>query len=455
MDSTPPCAGREAARLLEVHTHFGRSVAALKSRLASASRWSAADSLEAARFIAMQRRLAGLASEACASLAGPGAADPAAPAVLALGLHYLGEAVKLEAAADPRQPHDYRAMHNLMRTAISLGCARASVDIDLDGVPVAVRPAALYLRALLLARLAGGPVTWAQVEILDGWVRSWSSRLEAHDTPPDGPTLRADLDSDRGLACGARAGAGPSLYVAEAPLLEACGAVARDLHRGRILGGGVFAPFARLEDHIAALDMVRRELAHEPRELIARAPRRLADRLVAMDIGFHEILRQGATRHGGRRVRLLDESDAGLGVEGSAGDCAGIAIGDLVAIEAHEGAPPSLCRVTRSMACAARMRLGLRSVATAWRAVRAQLLDARGRAETTLLFALGGDGRGRDDAFIVPENAFVRVRRLEVSVDARIFTFAFNEVRVRGRGWVMAGFEVTGVRDATPCREVA
>lgn len=436
--------------MLEVHTHFERSVAALKSRLATAPRWSAADSLEAARLIAMQRRLAGLASEACASLA-----DPAAPAVLALGLHHLGEAVKLEAAADPRRPHDFRAMHNLMRIAISLGCARASVGIDIEGATVAVRPEALYLRALLLARFAIGAVTWTQVETLDGWIRSWSSRLEAHDAPPDGPTLRADLDSDHGLACGIRADAGPSLYLAEAPLLEACGAVARDLHRGRISAGEVSAPFARLEDHIAALDMVRRELAHEPRVLIARTPRRLADRLVAMDIGLHEILRQGAIRHGGRRVRLLDDSDADLGVEGSAGDCAGIAIGDLVAIEAREGAQPSLCRVTRSMACAARMRLGLRSVASAWRAVRAQLLDARGRAETTLLLALGADGLGREDAFIVPESAFVRVRRLEVAVDARAFTFAFNEVRVRGRGWVMAGFEVTGVRDATPCREVA
>jgi hypothetical protein len=69
-------------------------------------------------------------------------------------------------------------------------------------------------------------------------------------------------------------------------------------------------------------------------------------------------------------------------------------------------------------------------------------IGERELSEDTFVFVPGADASGRHDAFLVPEN----LRRENAAFRARagndLYKLRFNRVRNKGRGWVLAGFEI-------------
>ena len=80
-------------------------------------------------------------------------------------------------------------------------------------------------------------------------------------------------------------------------------------------------------------------------------------------------------------------------------------------------------------------------------APRARALDVvapaqRGHPPTRVLFVPGEDDSGRHDACLVDQATYERGAPICAHVDGCIYEFHLRRVRARGRGWVLAGFEM-------------
>jgi hypothetical protein len=72
------------------------------------------------------------------------------------------------------------------------------------------------------------------------------------------------------------------------------------------------------------------------------------------------------------------------------------------------------------------------------------------RRTEQMLFVPGNDSTGRQDAFLVSDSAPVHGQAFEATVGDQTFSLRLNRVRDRGRGWVLAGFEIFGMRKHDP-----
>jgi hypothetical protein len=95
--------------------------------------------------------------------------------------------------------------------------------------------------------------------------------------------------------------------------------------------------------------------------------------------------------------------------------------------------------------------LGVQVLCTAPQAVKmVELAGERELSEEVHIFLPGRDDSGRHDAFLVNdsrhrENAVYRTR-----VEERSYGLKLDRVRQRGRGWVLAGFEVEALNVPPP-----
>lgn len=474
---------RAMSLLVELHREVGLAAAALTSRLLrSALQWTDADKADAVAMDAVHHQLAGIAcglSRSLSDLGPPG--DPRVGLAVALALCSLGDAAKCDAAIGQTRPHDYAAMHFLIRLAITGSFHRQAMDLEVEGRPARCTVEALYFRALLLARFASGTLNCKQLEILDGWIWMWLPVLKSTAQAPAGAALRADLDSTTGLTRGVRGDAGPALYLPQGPLEDAYRAVVAEFHNGRIVPADRLAATFRIEEHVAVLDLIRQGLRESRNEPIMRAARRPAGRIVEMYVGVAQVMARAfsppapvpaaislATRAGGpveaprresehdvalgeiydpvrRQVRIVDESDTGLGIEGNKADCEQVCAGDLVGMRLQDGGPLVLGRVARSIPGRhGKVSIGVHRLTSSSRPVDVLPIDepAEGRA---LLYVPGQEPSGTQDGFLVSEAVFAKGGRIGVAVESLRYTLRFNRVRERGRGWVLAGFEVTDV----------
>jgi hypothetical protein len=143
-----------------------------------------------------------------------------------------------------------------------------------------------------------------------------------------------------------------------------------------------------------------------------------------------------------RHVRLLDESETGWGLEGGTKDCSAIAAGDLVALRLASDEPLAVGRVVRGAPSksAGRVVLGVRKVTDSVRHVA--MMRPNGEV-VPLIFAPGREASGRHDAYLVAESTYESREALRATLGGTTFTIRFNRIRERGRGWILAGFEVT------------
>ena len=482
---TPVCALEVMSLLPALHRDVGLEGDALNARLLDgALEWTGSDRREAAAMAAMHHELASIAYRLARSLAelvtgAPGDGQRAA----ALALQAMGNALKADVMAGRVTPPDYGAMHWLMREAVTGSWHRESISLEVAGRALPATIEALYFRALLLARFAGGKLNAHQVEILDAWVFMWLPVLKSTMQPPAGSALRADLDSDHGLLRGARGDAGPAIYLPQEPIEHAYREVVRALQCGRIVPEGTLASTFRIEEHVAVLDLMRRGLRESRAEPVARAARRLGRDVVEMYVGVTEIVARGFSpmppapsavalaASGGqlaakrvkeydtalgeiyqpvrRRARMVDRSESGFGLEGDSADCGQVTVGDLVGLRLLEDGPLVLGRVARSvLERPGSIRIGVHRLTSLSRPVDAASIDDAGAPHATLLFVPGRERDGTQDGFLISEIAFARGGRIAVDVEGNRYTLRFNRVRQRGRGWVLAGFAVTGVMPA-------
>lgn len=418
------------------------------------------------------------------AIAAESAGDAREHETAAAALFFMGEAIKWDICAAPEAAHDLTKTHELMRSAMRVGRHRTHVRHCLDGRERDCNVESLYFRALLLARVASGVLNIRQIEILDAWMWTWTAVLQGVPDPAGEPALRADLDSASGLSRGVRVGPGPSLYLRRGPIEQAYRSVVAEFHAGRMVPSEGIASEFRIEEHVAVLELIAASLGESGRAAVPRAERRRVDREVEVKCGLaeivaHSLLPQAPTaaslalsliermrEPGGRAgqqepmsgiyersqriVRLNDESDTGLGLEGTASACAGITVGELVAVCVAKGMAPVLGKVVRSAPARSRGRmvLGVRRLGASYR-IASVAHERMGReVEEQLLFLPGEDSSGRHDAWLVPDRLFTGRSPFTATLGETRYILRLNRVRDRGRGWVLAGFEVVAAAPA-------
>ncbi len=414
--------------------------------------------------------------------------DPCEPSrverVAALTLFHWGEAAK---GSMWRERPDYRLLHDLLLLGVSAERRREPIAWVADGRGHTTSVEGLYFRALLLDRFSSGSLTRQQLELFDAWLWEWSAVLKGEREAPAGPLLRVDLDVDAGLRHGRREGAGASLHLALVPLEAERRKIVKSLHQGRIVPAHGCASEFRIEEQVALLGHLQRALRDPGDDVAQRAPRQAAaGARTEVWLGLQEILPRGigvgietgrwralnlqdpaiaeqtAARFGEATRRYLwkvDSSATGLGFEALESDAAGIEVGDLLGWRNTTGGPVILGSVIRRMPSANRGQvfLGVELLTQAAQPIALSPLAPFDRAEAdgTYLFVPGNDSSGRHDAFLVSESVYELRSTYRTQVGSNAFTVKLNRVRGRGRGWLLAGFEILPIRADGPSRELA
>ncbi|HUP98687.1 MAG TPA: hypothetical protein VM073_12125 [Usitatibacter sp.] len=463
-----PSATSGASRLLELSATLDAGVARCKPELFGNSLCWNDDNLALVAWICRQHRgLVALGTRLVQALAGDAASTPELRTRLtALTLHHWGQSIKW---APTRERPEYAAVHDLMSGAVAEGRQRIPFSWVSDGRGRTTTIESMYLRALLLDRFASGSLTRVHQELFDAWLWEWDDALRALAGPVEGAVLRVDLDANAGLREGVREGDGDTLYLPLARLERKRREVVQSLQRGAIVPAHGCAADFRIEDHITLLDHLQRAF-RAGADARHRAPRRhAAGTRVEVWVGLSEILTRGinvgietgkwrrldlhdaaiektarerfsdASR---RYFWLVDTSQTGLGFEAMGTDAAGIEIGDLLGWRTTTGGPVILGTVIRCLAGAipGQVFLGVRVLTPAAQPIT--LVDEAGRGEAIRLFVPGDDSSGRHDAFLVAECDYELAPCHKARVGGQEFALRYNRIRGRGRGWVLAGFEI-------------
>jgi hypothetical protein len=396
--------------------------------------------------------------------------------LIALAFLHWGEAAKW--IVGRRQRYDYGWMHWLMRMAMTHTRHLEKFDVRLDGRARSASIEALYFRTLVLDRFAGGNLTRQQIEVLDAWLWDWTDALQgsAH---PSGRAWRADLDGKGGLRQGRRRDDGPCLYLNIAPLEAKRQAVIREFHRGRIVPSRGIASNFRIEEHVAVLEHLHAAFRagsedDEPRNKRQPTPSGYVD----VWVGMNEILARGLKEPGRlplslaakasslnmehrmrqvqfadeietsrRTLRLVDASQTGLGFEASDRDVIGISVGEVVGMRLSEDEPCVLGRIVRRVPgqVEGQVMIGVEILSRTPQAVTLARAQKQNRPddEDVYIYIPGVDDSGAQDAFLLPEKVVIDGSSHQARIGDDLFTLQFNRVRRKGRGWALAGFEIT------------
>ena len=354
---------------------------------------------------------------------------------------------------------------------------RAAIGADRFPVPrdnFAASPTldALFIRALLLEAICRGNLEPRQVEIVDGWLWEWSSDYAFTDSDA-GAVLVLESGRQRGLrprngeARGRR-------YLSLEKLEDHIRMVVDAFRRGEIYPGYGLAVDFRVEEHTAVLDFLRRFL-DSARYRRARESHEGRDEKLEALVGLHEVMAKAfsprtsplAPRKSAkaapapsgqqlpgidtmydiprRYMRLLDESADGLGVEYDDDPARPVVVGMVITLHHDETSPPVLCEVMRrSLVQGRTVRLGLRILSHAPKKLAFTRIDGAGTIEA--IYVPSEDASGQVDSLLVAEGDFNPRVSFEARFDDRAFVIRLNHVRYHGRGWHLAGFEVSEER---------
>jgi hypothetical protein len=441
-------------------------VTALKARLLGTSLAWSEEEIGACDWILTSNQGLATAGQRILKLLPPG--DAGACRAGALVLHYRAEAMKSAIALGRAQAPDFASLYAIMKAAIEAGYQRQSTPIQVEGEARPCCIESLLFRALLLARCAGGNRYSRQIEILDAWVWMWMPLLLSV-PDPSGAAMSADLASDAGLRRGA-IGDGPGvLTLPLEPVEQAYRAVLSQFHQGRIIPAQGFTAEFRIEEHVAVLDLLRRTLRAWHEQAMPRAERRAASGLVEMHVGIAEILRKAfqpsaplAARPAvvgsafavddiysapRRHMHLVETSSTGLQLQGSTAGWSEVVVGDLVALRIP-GEALVIGRVARALPSLTSGEIVIGVSRLPGTCLPVGVTRTSDESRLDLLYVSGKDSAGRDDAYLVSSGAFAHRSSLTVEAGADTFTFRFNRVRERGRGWVLAGIEIISVSHA-------
>jgi len=171
-----------------------------------------------------------------------------------------------------------------------------------------------------------------------------------------------------------------------------------------------------------------------------------------------------------RNVRVIDVSASGIGLEGGLPECGEITVGDIVALRLSPDGPLELGKVARRAFPAedgrlvigvqlapadGRVVIGVRQLSPAVQYLDVWSSKVQRERHDEMLFVPGQDSSGRHDAFLVTESTMLRGESFETELGDQTFSFRLNRVRDRGRGWMLAGFEIFGMEKRGPARAAA
>lgn len=465
-----------AGRLLETLRAFERDIfEEQRSLLATALLWTEPEQVAAQWVQGAYRDLAQAAADAFCRAAGPPGSGYGATTghLAALALAAFGAATKWAEIADT--PHEATRLAEVKRVYSVIdagGNPDAPFAVPHGEAETALSLRALFLRTLLLDAICRGNLGPRQIEIVDSWLWEWCGDYVLTDRA-EGAVLALDRHGMRGLRT-VEAGAAHrgQRFVNIEALAGHIARVARHFRDGHIYPGYGCAAEFRVEEHVAALDFLRRFL-DSARGRGGREPRRVrAGRLEAF-IGLTEVASKGfaarpaqalptpdpgsAPPHAAidsrfdiprRYVRLLDESLRGLGVTCEDHAARSVDVGTLLGLLDTDGPPPLVAEVVRRSApegpADVAQRLGLRVISHSPRRLTLEVVDTGGKVEA--IYVPGEDKGGYQDALIVSQADFERPGLLKAALADRIFTLRFNRVRYHGNGWYLAGFAVVEER---------
>jgi hypothetical protein len=342
---------------------------------------------------------------------------------------------------------------------------------------------ALFIRGMLLDVFCRGNLGPRQLEIADSWLWEWCGDFVLT-TSSEGAVLAFDKVGASGLRSADMVSSGESgnvSYIAIGALARQIAAVVRGFRQGEIFPGYGSAAEFRVEEHVATLDFLRRFLdaARNRTEREARVGR---DAKLEAFIGMGEIISKSFTLRKSpiaespsrsqpssqhlaaiegrfdlprRWVRMLDESADGLGIECDDSTVTPIEVGALVALQQDGEAQPIICEVVRRTSIGGEVagagqktRLGLKVLSREPK--KLQLLGRGSGRSLDAIYMPGSDSAGHLDTLLVSEIDFDRHGDLEARFDDRNFVLKMNRVRYHGRGWHLAGFEVSEEKAKQP-----
>jgi hypothetical protein len=395
-----------------------------------------------------------------------------ATSMAALSLAASGTNIKWAQIADAgRRPQQMTEVHKVFGLAQERGLAAAFVQVPFLGDALSFSVPALYARVLLLNALCHGNLRRQHVAIIDCWLREWVPDYAVVPGPVTGAQLRAAPSGFGGLRTSGEGEAAQVLVIE--PMSMHVELAVRWLEEGRIYPGYGLASTLRVEDHVAVLDTLRAFLAHSRAGIPPRQKREGREAEVEAFVGLPEILAKafavaeastvseglmsptelgGGKRTGkenpidnayemsARRLRLLDESPSGLGLE-TDDALDPLEAGTLLAVRSDPLAPAVICEVVRRMPTpGTASRLGARVLS---RDTRRVYLTSPQRASTVeTLFIAGEDSSGRGDTFLLSASDFDPETVFDLTFSDRTYHLRLNRICHRGRGWVLAKLEV-------------
>ncbi|MBL8519582.1 MAG: hypothetical protein JNK75_02830 [Betaproteobacteria bacterium] len=440
-----------------------------------------------ARFAAAVRALADRASN-----------DDSLPAAIkvrycAYALLAGGHECKWRLIAGLRSAPSQTHLHHLQ-----LGRAQADetadvvMSIPIEGSHRETSVEAVYMRALLLERLASGNLNAQQIEILDEWLLAWMhSLIVSRKRPEDENALVADLTGTRGFTLSLRGepegDPRGKVYLPLKPVMRQLDHAIERFHQGLIFPGFGLGMHFRIEEHAGVIDYLSREFALLMARREFKQPRKVVEgaREAAVFVGMNDIVSRAvqvsdasllriadplAQAHTGtgtfsaldpamRILTVSDISETGFGLIAGPSHRDALSVGDLAAVRLSAQSPAVLCVVTRKVALPEghAALFGLRIVTRQARPVTLEYLredDTNGsggqaaRPPATAIFVPGEDTSGRGDSLIVSETVYRGGTAFRVRFGGATFRVALGRVKKQGRGWKMAAFDVTALPEA-------
>lgn len=374
--------------------------------------------------------------------------------VILIALANHGSAIRWSAMVrGARGEPPYAAIHSLYARAERLGLALARARIVRDAKPRMLNAESHYLRTLLMPLACHESLDPQQLEIVDDWLWGWVDEYRlTRQVEGDEPRLWVDIEGATGVSLRQLMPEGRDVrHLVVAKMDDHVRAAIESFHAGRVPGLGCSTSFP-IEAHSGVLDHVQ-VLWDQIRN---GAPKRRFERLRRIEplrvdglVGLPAVLgaadaRARAARH---PMYVRDESAGGAGIIVDRSLWDQIWHGDLVGIHAEPGQPPRVGYVVRKFPIeGSGFAIGIEWLALAPRLLA--LRDGKAAQPVPALYIADEDESGRFDTVILDDSRFLANTRYELELDDRVFEIRLNRVMRRGRGWVSAGYEITGVRRA-------
>lgn len=402
-----------------------------------------------------------------------------ATGVCGIALASVGSTTKWGEMADASRRRAWQGeLHGIYVLAEQRGLAEQLVHLPLAGEELSLPIRALYARALLLGSLCNGNLRRQQAAVIDGWLCEWARDYPIVEAPVAGPHLRIGpaIPGNRSAASGER-----TRVLALDLMPRQIDEVVAWFHQGKVYPGHGPVVDQRVEEHVAALDTLRRFLDLARTAAPGRSARRDRGENVEVFRSLQEVIARGFSSraaaveantflspaqlatagtfdksrrsaidtqydYNARWMRILDESETGVGFE-----CEDaldpMEVGSLLAIRGRPMEPPIITEVVRRIASPdAKTSLGARVITRDGRRVRLSVAGSRAGG-VDCIFIPGRDSCGRGDGLLMPPSAYAADKSYQITFPNRAYEVRPTRIRQRGRGWLVAKIEVVGTKE--------